>query len=346
MNSLKRTYKPILKIVFILSLVLILSCEKSDNLKVEDPAILVIPEGFPDMPFPEDNQFTKSRWELGKKLFYDPVLSVDGTISCASCHKANLAFADDRAFSPGVQNRPGVRNAPSLANVGYHPYYLREGSVPTLEMQVAVPVQEENEFAHNMVRIAELLSSNWEYQMMANEAYDRSVDPFVITRAISTFERSLISGNSDFDKYFYQGNKSALSESEKRGMDVFFSDKAKCGTCHGGFNFTDYSFQNNGLDTIYADPGRMRLTGLPEDEGLFKVPSLRNVELTSPYMHNSKFKTLMEVVEHYNSGGKEYQNKSSRVRALNLTQQEKADLVAFLKSLTDDVFVSNSLFEE
>ncbi|WP_417610105.1 cytochrome-c peroxidase [Owenweeksia hongkongensis] len=338
--------KRILVAAVLLPSIFFLACKKEAIPQPQGRGIMVIPEGFPEMPFPEDNQFSRERWELGKKLFYDPILSVDNSISCASCHKANLAFADDRDFSPGVENRPGVRNAPSLANVGYHPYYLREGNVPTLEMHVAVPVQEENEFAHNMVLIAELLSADAEYQKMATEAYNREVDPFVITRALATFQRSLISGNSRYDKYHFQGDKTVLSESEKRGMQLFFSERAKCGSCHGGFNFTDYSFQNNGLDTVYSDPGRMRLTGLPEDESLFKVPSLRNVEVTAPYMHNGKLQTLMDVVEHYNSGGKNHPNKSDLVKSLGLSQQEKEDLVAFLKSLTDDDFITNELFKK
>lgn len=330
----------------LLSSALIVSCQKDNETVSQETEVIVIPEGFPDMPFPEDNQFTMTRWKLGKKLFYDPILSVDGTLSCASCHKANLAFADDVSFSPGVENRPGVRNAPSLANVGYHPYFLREGSVPTLEMQVLVPIQEENEFAHDMLKIVEALKQNSEYVKMAKEAYDREPDPFVVTRAIGTFERSLISGNSAYDKYYYQGNTSALTASQKRGMDLFFSSKTHCSDCHGGFNFTNYSFENNGLDTVYSDPGRMRLTGLPEDESIFKVPSLRNAEVTAPYMHNGQFNTLMEVVEHYNSGGKDHPNKSGLIQPLNLSPQEKEDLVAFLKSLTDLNFLTNPRFKK
>lgn len=328
----------------LLSSALIVSCQKDNETVSQEPEVIVIPEGFPDMPFPEDNKFTMARWKLGKKLFYDPILSVDGTLSCASCHKANLAFADDVSFSPGVENRPGVRNAPSLANVGYHPYFLREGSVPTLEMQVLVPIQEENEFAHDMLKIVEALKQNSEYMKMAKEAYNREPDPFVVTRAIGIFERSLISGNSAYDKFYYQGNSSALSESQKRGMDLFFSLKTHCSDCHGGFNFTNYSFENNGLDTVYSDPGRMRLTGLPEDESIFKVPSLRNVEVTAPYMHDGQFETLMEVIEHYNLGGKDHPNKSGLIQPLNLSPQEKKDLVAFLKSLTDIGFLRNGNF--
>lgn len=334
------------KFEFIFLLLIFFACTKEDVPAIEDAKekILQIPEGFPDMPFPEDNKFTEARWRLGKKLFYDPILSIDGMLSCSSCHKAQLAFADNRAFSPGVMNRPGVRNAPSLANIGYHPYFLREGSVPTLEMQVLVPVQEENEFAHSMPEIAKLLENNEDYVKLSYEAYDRKPNPYVVTRALATFQRSLISGNSAYDKYYYQGRKSALSASAKRGMELFFSDRTNCGSCHGGFNFTDYSFQNNGLDTVYNDPGRRRLTGKIEDEATFKVPSLRNVELTAPYMHDGRFQTLEEVLHHYNSGGRAHPNKSNAIKPLALNSEEINDLVEFLKSLTDIEFVKNPVF--
>lgn len=318
------------------------SCTK-DNV-VTNPfaqSILVIPDGFPEMIFPSDNQFSNARWELGKKLFFDPILSVDSSISCASCHKPSLSFADNVALSPGVNAGIGVRNSPSLANVGYQPYLLREGSVPTLEMQVLVPIQEHNEFNHNIVDISELLQNKPEYVRMSMEAYGRNPDPFVITRAIGVFERTLISGNSAFDKY-QNGDLGALNESEKRGMNLFFGQKAKCSSCHGGFNFTDYSFQNNGLAAVYEDIGRMRFTNDSADLAKFKVPSLRNVELTAPYMHKGQIKDLEEVIDHYNSGGFNHPNKSIEITPLNLNEAEKADLLAFLKSLTDYEFMGNS----
>lgn len=318
------------------------SCTKED-LVINQPSqsILVIPEGFPEMIFPNDNQFSTERWELGKKLFFDPILSIDSSISCASCHKPSLSFSDDVALSSGVNSRSGVRNSPSLANVGYHPYFLREGGVPTLEMQVLVPIQEHNEFNHNIVEISKQLQNIPEYVQMSVDAYDRNPDPFVISRAIGVFERSLISGNSAFDKY-QNGDMSALNESEKRGMNLFFGEKTNCSSCHGGFNFTDYSFQNNGLKLEYEDVGRMRFTNDSADLAKFKVPSLRNVELTAPYMHKGQIEDLEKVIDHYNSGGFNHRNKSIKITPLNLSEIEKEDLLAFLKSLTDYEFIGNS----
>lgn len=322
------------------------SCKKADS-PIENPAgfELKIPAGFPDMEFPADNQFTQARWELGKKLFFDPIMSRDNSISCGSCHKPALAFADDRSFSPGIENRPGTRNAPSLANIGYHPYFLREGSVPTLEMQVLVPVQEHNEFDHSMPEIAARLMQDPVYVKMSQEAYDRVPDPWVITRALGVFQRTLISGNSAYDRFYYQGDQTALTEQQERGMALFFSARTGCADCHGGFNFTNYAFENNGLDTFYTDPLRMRFTHDPADRGKAKVPSLRNVALTAPYMHDGRFQTLSEVVDHYNSGGKADPNRSTRINPLNLTISEREDLVAFLRSLTDTQFTADVRFK-
>ncbi len=329
-----------------LLLFLLHSCDKEwSDFSISFRALNVAPEGFPPIPFPEDNQFDMDRWELGKKLFYDPILSRDSSISCASCHIQKWGFADNQSFSPGINNRPGVRNAPSLANIAYQPYLLREGGVPTLEMQILVPIQEANEFDHDILAISEKLNHDSSYVNMSQKAYQRNPDPFVITRAIATFERTLISGNSSFDQYFYQGKSGILSEETLKGMVLFNSEKTSCSSCHGGFNFTDYTFQNNGLDTVYKDIGRMRLTGKEEDESLFKVPSLRNVALTAPYMHNGQFNTIEEVIDHYNSGGKMHKNKSPYIRPLNLSSAEKYQLSLFLHSLTDVDFVTRQEFQ-
>lgn len=329
-----------------LSLVLGLGtgCKKTPAPESQLHPAQALPVGFPEMQYPQGNEFTEARWKLGKKLFFDNILSIDSSINCGSCHKPHLAFSDDQAISLGVEGRLGTRNAPSLANVGYHPYLLREGGVPTLEMQVLVPIQEENEFDHNIVEIAKLLEQDETYVAMSKEAYDREPDHYVITRALGVFERTLISGNSAYDQYTFQGNKSALNDSEIRGMNLFFSSKTNCSSCHSGFNFTNYSFENNGLYEQYSDIGRMRVSGDPADESLFKVPSLRNVGVTPPYMHDGSVQTLEEVIEHYDQGGLNHPHKSNLIQPLNLTNQEKTDLIAFLHSLTDHSFIKNNIF--
>lgn len=332
--------------IFFILIVSFLACqkEKQEPAPIEPEPLLVVPPGFPSPVFPAGNELTPARWALGKKLFYDPVLSRDSTLSCASCHHAAKAFSDTVAFSPGVGGLPGTRNAPTLANVAYQPYYLREGGVPTLEMQILVPIQEHNEFDFNILLIAERLGCDTAYVRMSREAYDRDPDPFVITRSIACFERTFISGQSRYDQYVFQGKNTVLTAAEKRGMDLFFSQKTDCSRCHAGFNFTNYAFENNGLYADYPDPGRYRLTGLESDRARFKIPTLRNAALTAPYMHDGSLQTLEAVVEHYNSGGKQHLNKNALIRPLGLTAVEKADLAAFLRSLTDESFVNNPKF--
>jgi len=324
---------------------IVLSCTQDD---VEPshfaPQLMEVPKGFEEIDFPEDNAFSQSRWELGKRLFYDPIMSLDSTVSCASCHNSEIAFSDDLALSKGVGDRLGIRNTPSLANVAYHPYFTREGGVPTLEMQILVPIQEHNEFDFNIVLLAERLKADSSYIQLSLEAYDREPDAFVITRSLACFERSLISGYSRYDRYENYGDLNILSKHEINGMELFFSDKTNCSQCHGGFNFTNYAFENNGLYEVYDDVGRFRFTGNEEDIARFKIPSLRNIELTAPYMHDGSIETLEEVIDHYNSGGANHMHKNTLIQPMNLNEKEKGELLAFLQSLTDDSFVSNPLF--
>jgi len=331
---------------FSLLLCLIIYCRSEQEIEPHYfPELMEIPKGFPSIDFPEGNEFTYARWTLGKRLFFDPALSLDSSISCASCHQPELAFSDDQAFSSGVANRLGTRNSPSLANIAYHPYFTREGGVPTLEMQVLVPIQEHNEFDFNILLIAERLNTDSTYVRMAQEAYGRNVDAFVLTRALANFERSLLSGYSRYDQYTHYGKTDALTAAEIRGMELFFSDRTNCSTCHSGFNFTNYTFENNGLYEIYTDEGRARLTGEVSDQALFKVPSLRNVELTAPYMHDGSMASLEEVVEHYQMGGQNHPHKNALIQPLDLDEVELEDLLQFLKSLTDEAFVENPLFQ-
>jgi len=330
--------------IIIALLALAVGCDKAQETEPKAYALLETPEGFPDMEFPEDNEYTEARWNLGKKLFFDPLMSSDYSVSCASCHDPKLAFSDDVAFSSGAENAPGTRNSPSLANVGYHPYFTREGGVPTLEMQILVPIQEHNEFNTNILTIADRLNEDDEYVQMSLNAYDRVPNPYVITRAIATFERTLVSGNSSYDQNLR--GESSLSASALRGLALFFSDKTNCSTCHAGFNFTNYTFENNGLYEEYEDVGRFRLTRDSADLSVFKVPSLRNVELTGPYMHDGSKPDLSSVIAHYNSGGYDHVNKNKLIKPLNLSEKEQDDLVAFLKSLTDKTFIKDEKFQE
>jgi cytochrome c peroxidase len=334
--------KSLLKFYFFIVIVLMLtnfSCIKDPVFESQENNMIQIPEGFPSITFPQGNEFTLERWQLGKRLFYDPIMSVNNTISCASCHHAQNAFSDTVAFSIGDNNLAGRSNAPTLTNIAYNPYFTRAGGVPTLEMQILVPIQEHDEFNTNILDIVEKLKKDSSYTQASRQAYNREIDPFVITRAIANFERSLISGNANFDK-----NK--FSTSALNGKNLFMSNKTNCSQCHSGFNFSNYTFENNGLYINYADSGRMRLTQLETDRARFKVPTLRNIELTAPYMHDGSFKTLNEVVAHYNTGGQYHKNKSTFIKPLGLSQQEQNDIVAFLKTLTDYSFINNKNFQK
>ncbi|MBK6729502.1 MAG: cytochrome-c peroxidase [Bacteroidetes bacterium] len=320
-------------------LLLLFACSPDVPETDEQSYILEIPRGFPPLPIPTDNPFTESKIALGKKLFFDPILSVDSTISCSSCHATELAFADNVVISPGVEGRLGFRNSPTLANIAYAPYMLMDGGVPAIEQQIYVPLEDYHEMDFNMVLLIKRLQANSEYSNLFYQVFQKVPDAFGITRALSAYERTLISGNSLFDKYFYQNNSSALDDSQIRGMQLFFSDDLNCSKCHSEFNFTNYSFENNGLYEDYgADSGRARITHNAIDADKFKVPTLRNVELTAPFMHDGSIATLQDVIEHYNSGGANHPNKNPLIKPLELSSEQKSDLLHFLMSLTDNDF--------
>lgn len=325
--------------LFLFAGILFANCGKEDPTIAEDDTYtLNIPVGFATMMMPDSNMLSKSRVALGSRLFSDVLLSRTNEVSCASCHKANFAFADSVAFSPGVEGRAGVRNAPTLANVGYLDRLLSEGGVPSLEMQVLVPIQEHNEFDFNILEIVERLKNDASYVEMSQKAYNRQPDAYVITRALAAFERTLISGNSPYDQYVYQNKPNALTASQKAGMLLFNSDSLACSKCHAGFLLTNQGFENNGLYEVYPDSGRIRLTMNPTDRGKFKVPTLRNIAKTAPYMHDGSLPNLAAVIEHYASGGANHPNKNPLIGGFVLTETEKANLKAFLESLTDEGF--------
>jgi cytochrome c peroxidase len=295
-----------------------------------------VPTHFPELPIPEDNQLTASRVALGRLLFFDPKLSKDSTVACVSCHLPKFAFSDTIPLSIGVNGGNTKRNSPSLINVAYTSLLMKDGGVTSLEKQVISPLENPNEMGFQLKSAAERMAQNSVYQRMSMEAYDREFTPYVLVRALSAFQRMLIGGISKYDKYLEEGEKEAFfSASEDRGRALFFSERTNCSTCHSGVLFTNFEFENNGLHEKYTDVGRAGVSLAQSDMFKFRIPSLRNIELTAPYMFDGSLKTLEEVIAHYNSGGKNHYQKNELIRPLNLNEQEQLDLINFLKTLTD-----------
>lgn len=327
---------------YLLFLATVTSCTTAEIKDIgPTPLVLAIPAGFPDMKIPADNPMTVEAVALGRELFFDPILSKDYSISCASCHFPDHAFSDTVAVSAGVhQDRLGNRNAYGLGNVGFLEALFMEGGVPSLELQVLAPMGERSEMDLQIRDAVSRMNEIPEYVDLAKKAYDREIDPWVITSALAAYQRTLISGDSPFDRYYYEGQENAIDAEAKAGWEHF--QALNCTACHSAPLFTNQGYFNIGLYEAYDDPGRGRLTDKPEDHGKFRVPSLRNVSLTAPYMHDGSLKDLSSVIDHFASGGFAHLNKSSLIHGFAISEEEKGELIAFLESLTDSSFVHNS----
>jgi len=293
-----------------------------------------IPPGFPEISIPESNHPNEERIQLGRKLFFDPILSADSSISCATCHNPRLAFADTVAVSGGTTEIRGIRNTPTLVNIGFAPYYLFEGGVKTLEEMVVVPLHSSTEMGLNMRESINRINQNKSYKEQFLKTYGEQASTYTLTRALAAYQRTLISAHSRYDRYA-NGDTNALNLQEKHGMKLFFSKELACSECHVPPLFTDFGFYNIGIETMSVDKGRYRVTELAEDLGKFKTPTLRNVALTYPYFHHGKIRSLEAVIDFYNQGGNQTSNQDPRIKKLGLKEEDKKDLIAFLKALTD-----------
>ena len=290
-------------------------------------------------PFIKNPKYIDSlKVDLGRRLFFDTRLSLNNTVSCSSCHNPEKAFCDNLPVSIGVNGLKSGRNTPSLYNVRDLKTVMFDAHLKTLELQVIVPIQEPSEMAHNMKNLIPILREDPLYQNRAQICFNRDFDAFVLTRSIAAFERTFISMNSKYDQ-FVLGNNTALSKSEKRGMHLFLN-KLHCNSCHPPPYFTNFIAENNGFyKSKDVDLGRFRVTKDSMDIGKFKVPSLRNISLTFPYMHNGTLENLNSVIDHYTSGGFESSSKSPLIKPFLLTKREKQDLINFLGTLTDTSFI-------
>jgi len=303
---------------------------------------LDIPAGFPEPTIPADNIPTLARVTLGKKLFFDKNISQDSTIACVSCHLPERAFTDGQIKSQGVGGRLSKRNSPSILNAAYLELVNKDGGVKKLDLQAIVPIEDENEMGISLLKLAKRLEQDPEYVKLSKKAYVQPPNPFVITRALASFVRTLYSGNSSYDQYL-QGDTSALSRLALQGKELFESDRLNCTGCHNGFNLTNNAFENNGVYEVYKDFGRMLITADSADMGKFRVPSLRNVAITAPYMHDGSLPTLEAVIDHYEfRSNKPTELQSQKLKPFTLQIEEKKALIAFLRSLTDLAYISKS----
>jgi cytochrome c peroxidase len=340
-----------------------------------------LPPGFPKPALPADNPMTAEKVELGRHLFYDPRLSENETQACASCHQQELAFTDGLARAIGSTGEVHPRGSMSLGNVAYtstltwaNPLFRdleRQALVPIFgDAPVELGLREQNELE---VRLAKVDV----YREMFARAFPEEGAPVTASnamKALASFQRTLITGNSPFDQYQYRGDKSAMSDSARRGLALFSGERLECFHCHVGFNLSDHTnyagkaffaqpFHNTGLydldgEGAYPEPNRgvLEISGQPRDMGRFKAPSLRNVAVTAPYMHDGSIATLSEVLDHYAAGGRTIEDgpyagngsgnplKSNLIRGFTLSAEERVDVLAFLESLTDEEFLNDERF--
>jgi cytochrome c peroxidase len=311
---------------------------------------------------PQDNPTTKEGVYLGRMLFYEKKLSADNTLSCASCHQQDKAFTDGKALSIGVDHMLASRNSMSLANLLWTRKFFWDGRAASLEEQAIFPLTNPHEMGQSVSVSAKKLSQTEAYPALFKFVFgDENITPDRIVKAISQFERTLISCNSRYDKYMSSTYKPTPQELE--GMQLFMTAPepgkgirgANCAHCHGGTKNYMELFHNNGLDSIPKDAGIEALTGLASDRGRFKVPTLRNIAITAPYMHDGRFKTLDEVLDHYSDHLKESPSLSTFLRGesndkggktLNLRPEEKRAVIAFLNLLTDSTFITDPRFSD
>jgi len=342
------------KIIVLLCCFGLFSCERDTPVVIPvdyNPSYVIfdVPKRFPQPNLPSNNPLTEEGIALGKKLFYDPILSGNNTLSCADCHFQENGFSDPARVSIGIEGILGSKNASTIINAAWNSSNFWDGRSKTLEDQALGPVTSFIELhSPSWSQVAQELMDNSEYKTLFKMAFNTDViDSSHVVKAIAQFERILISSESKFDKFL--DYEASLTPSELRGKEIFNTEKGDCFHCHSYPLFTSNKFHNNGLDPEDSmDNGRFNITNDPNDKGKFKSPTLRNIELTAPYMHDGRFATLEEVVEHYNFGGHNSSTIDPLMKkvdiGLGLTPQNKTDLINFLKTLTDTAFINNPDF--
>ncbi|MEQ1734212.1 MAG: cytochrome c peroxidase [Bacteroidia bacterium] len=338
----------------ICSAILFNACKKKEDapIVVEPPIYSItpiIPSGWPQPVYNyASNTLSDAGFKLGRKLFYDVRLSSDNSISCGSCHQQFAGFANSaHGFSHGVNNTLGTRNAPALFNLNWHPSFMWDGGVNHIEVLPLAPITNPVEMGENMNSVIAKLSTDNAYRQLFTDAFgDNTINSQRIFRALAQFQGMLVSYNSKYDKHARGESDGVFTTSEETGLTIF---TAKCASCHTPPLFTDFSFRNNGLsyNTALKDSGRAKVTGLTTDSHKFKVPSLRNINVTAPYMHDGRFTSLAQCLNHYATGVQHTQNLDTLLtNGIPLTAQDQLDLTNFLKTLTDNVFMKDERFKD
>ncbi len=328
---------------------LLTACTGEHDSPAQDPYAFSQPSNFPPVAYTfENNPVTKDGFELGRALFYDPILSADSTIACANCHQQARSFSDPvHRFSKGVSGASGVRNAPAIQNMAYQKVFFWDGGVNHLDFVPINAITSPIEMQETLADVVRKIQRREVYKKQFTKAYGNGiVDSQKLLHALSQFMTMMVSANSRYDKYV-RNEGEQLTASELGGMKLF---QLKCASCHATDLFTDGSFRNNGIDDNFdSDIGRQRITETTADRGKFKVPSLRNAELTFPYMHDGRFHTLVEVLNHYAAGVKVSGTldpllMQNGVAGIPLSEDEKSQIIDFIKTLTDREFTTDKKF--
>ena len=305
------------------------------------------PAGFPAgtvaSAAPPDDPLTEEKARLGRRLFNEPALSRTGEVSCASCHQQRYGFSDPRPVSAGVDGALGTRNAPALGNLAWGQSFFWDGRAKTLEEQAGQPIENPVEMGLKVDDAVARLAADADYVRDFSAAFGAPPTAVSLRQALASFVRTLVSGGSRYDQ-FLAGDASALDDAAARGKDVFFGTRGRCFHCHPEGALTNEGFFNNGSYAPEGDRGRQVVTGRAGDLGKFKVPGLRNVAVTAPYMHDGSLATLEEVIDQYDRGGRGDPSTDPQITPLSLAPDEKADLLAFLKALTDERFLVDARF--
>jgi len=326
--------------------VLFCACQNETEEPQQDEFIVFeVPPHFPEPVYDfSENPITKEGFELGRKLFYDVRLSRGAQVSCGTCHAQVHAFADHSTpISFGVDSRAGIRNATGIYNLAWINDFMWDGGINHIEVMPLAPIGEPAEMDMDLAELIEYLQSETEYPQEFEKAFGTdSIDTQKFLLALTKFQGAIVSDGSRYDQYLL--GEFSLNEQQENGLHIF---EAKCSSCHSGVLQTDGSFRNNGLDSVFNDLGRARITSNAEDNGKFRVPSLRNVALTNPYMHDGRFATLPQVLDHYSEGIVNSPTLDAELTGgIPLTEAEKTDLLEFLYTLSDFELLSDFRFAE